>query len=82
MSKEIDPTEETAPEPIDVRVMRDGVWVHVGQATYLEDGSMSIKMDEDEEKEGAKIIRHLNSGYINSYSIYTGEKSDGSEPHA
>lgn len=75
MSQELDPTEETAPEPIDVRVMRDGEWVHVGQATYLEDGSMAITMDDSEDS--VKISRHINSGYINSYSIYTGEKSDG-----
>lgn len=77
MSQELDPTEETAPEPIDVRVMRDGEWVYVGQATYLEDGSMSITMNDSED--GAEMSRHLTGGYINSYSIYqsAGEKSDG-----
>lgn len=77
MSTQIDPTEETAPEPIDVRVMRDGEWVHVGQAVDLGDGSISVTFDDSED--GAKISRHFTGGYINSYSIYpiTGEKSDG-----
>jgi hypothetical protein len=77
MPEEIDPTKVTAPESIDVRVMRDGEWVHVGQAEYLGDGSISVTMDDTED--GAKITRHLNGGYINSYSIYqaAGENSNG-----
>lgn len=67
MSTSIDPEEVSAPEPIDVRVMRDGEWVHVGYAEYLEDGSMVVEMDDT--KEGAEISRWLNGGYIDSYSI-------------
>lgn len=80
MSKELDPTEETAPEPIDVRAMRDGKWVHVGQATYSEDGTIIVELDDTENS--AEITRLLNNGYIDSYSIYTGENPNGSEPHA
>lgn len=67
MSTSIDPAEETAPEPIDVRVMRDGEWVHVGHATYLDDGSMFVEMENT--KENAEISRWISSGYIDSYSI-------------
>jgi hypothetical protein len=79
MSTIIDPEAVSAPEPIDVRVMRDGEWVHVGHAEYLNDGSVSVVMDDTEE--GAEISRWLENGYINSYSIF-GEESDGSESHA